>query len=544
MLQKFRRSASAALLLNGREQQQEHDDTGDVELEEQGGTSSTQTPLEATLTKIGFGAYQKKLLILCGFGWLADNMWLQAVAVILPRVQDEFQVSDRWIGMLSSSTFTGMMIGAWSWGSYSDSFGRRGPFNGTLLLTSCFGVLAGFASSFTLLCLCFFGLGLGVGGSMPTDGTLFLENLPEEYHFLLTGLSVFFSLGAIFSSTLGLIIIPSRSCPEHATVPCDVATQNTGWRILLGALAVVTLVFCTCRIVLFKLHESPKYLVNSGQTEEAVIVLQSIIDHNGSSIQVQLSDVQDDEAARHPAPSKRSFDYNSVSAEDPEQPDAETSANTPRRRSAKAEATASLRKNVQDYLDRVSDMLDGKRRRITLLVWAIWFTVSAAYTIFNVFLPKFLEEKLGKGATSSSRIESLQEYCIYTVAGFPGSLVGAYLEKHIGQRESMAVSTFATAIGILGFAFVSATSAVTLVSIWISFSGTLMYAVIYGYTPRLFPVAYRGSATGIASALSRLAGMTLPLVTGVLLAISTSLPLYVSAGLFMASAAFMLPLQN
>lgn len=65
----------------------------------------------------------------------------KCVAVILPRVQgaqnccitpavsaernaerrnldtDEFEISDNWIGMLSSSIFTGMMIGAWSWGS-------------------------------------------------------------------------------------------------------------------------------------------------------------------------------------------------------------------------------------------------------------------------------------------------------------------------------------------------------------------------------------------------------------------------------------------
>ncbi len=26
---------------------------------------------------IGMGAYQWKLFCLCGFGWLADNMWLQ-----------------------------------------------------------------------------------------------------------------------------------------------------------------------------------------------------------------------------------------------------------------------------------------------------------------------------------------------------------------------------------------------------------------------------------------------------------------------------------
>lgn len=121
----------------------------------------------------------------------------------------------------------------------------------------------------------------------------------------------------------------------------------------------------------------------------------------------------------------------------------------------------------------------------------------------------------------------------------------------------MALSTFATAIGILAFVFVSSQAGTMLVSVWVSFQGTLMYAIICwspkirdrnrkltgfcsdGYTPRLFPVAYRGSATGIASALSRLAGMTAPILTGIILAISRSLPLYIAAGLFFASAILM-----
>ena len=44
-------------------------------------------------------------------------MWLQCVAVVLPRVKDEYGISDRWIGLLSASIFTGMLIGAWFWGS-------------------------------------------------------------------------------------------------------------------------------------------------------------------------------------------------------------------------------------------------------------------------------------------------------------------------------------------------------------------------------------------------------------------------------------------
>lgn len=67
------------------------------------------TPLDAALEKIGMGRYQYQLLVLCGLGWAMDNMTLQTVSVILPRVQEHFQVGDRYIGLLSTSIFAGMM---------------------------------------------------------------------------------------------------------------------------------------------------------------------------------------------------------------------------------------------------------------------------------------------------------------------------------------------------------------------------------------------------------------------------------------------------
>lgn len=95
---------------------------------------------------------------------------------------------------------------------------------------------------------------------MPTDGTLFLENIPNEYHYLLTALSVFFSLGAMITSVIALAIIPSRSCDTEIKLECDVVKENTGWRIVLAILAGLTLVFFGCRTLLFKLHESPRYV--------------------------------------------------------------------------------------------------------------------------------------------------------------------------------------------------------------------------------------------------------------------------------------------
>jgi MFS family permease len=72
---------------------------------------------------------------------------------------------------------------------------------------------------------------------MPTDGTLFLENLPYSKQYLLTLLSVFFSLGAVLSSTVSYIFLPGSSCAEFEG--CDIAGKaNDGWRSVLFVLGL------------------------------------------------------------------------------------------------------------------------------------------------------------------------------------------------------------------------------------------------------------------------------------------------------------------
>lgn len=85
---------------------------------------------------------------------------------------------------------------------------------------------------------------------MPTDGMLFLENIPESKRYLLTALSVFFSIGSVAAAIVGIVVIPQNSCPERAgdvIPPCDVATQNMGWKYMFFTLTGVVCVpppFC------------------------------------------------------------------------------------------------------------------------------------------------------------------------------------------------------------------------------------------------------------------------------------------------------------
>ncbi|GAA5955345.1 hypothetical protein JCM21900_005777 [Sporobolomyces salmonicolor] len=545
------------------------------------------TPLDQTLESIGMGRYQYQLLVLCGLGWAADNMWLQGVAVILPRVQEHFGIADRWIGLLSTSIFAGMMVGAWGWGSYSDVRGRVAAFNLTLLLTSVFGLASAFAPNFGTLCFALFWLGTGVGGSMPTDGTLFLENVPKTRHYLLTALSVFFSLGAIFTSLLSLAILPRFSCPSHpkdssdpVAPACDVRHDNQGWRYLLGCLGLISATMFLSRVLFFRLHESAKFLVSANRPSAAVSSLRRISRFNGNDAHWELDDVVDHHQGSQGVPLRTAEEdvgadgrigkqeegndgdeppavsfSTPVSADDaslalPEVPSspsflAAPPCSPPRRHKRRSRPAwvdrlpRSLRTTADDYLERVGELLDEEWRTTTLLIWAMWTLASAGFTIFNVFLPKFLEAKLANGGSGSdSRAQTLRDYVLYTISGLPGAILGAYLvETSWGRTKTLAYSTFATALGTCAFVFVEGQAGVVASSMLVSLAATLMYAVIYSLTPEVFPTALRGTASGIASALSRLSGIVAPLLTGFLLSLNVSLPLFLSAACFFATAA-------
>jgi len=137
--------------------------------------------------------------------------------------------------------FAGMMIGAIGWGSCSDLLGRSTAFNLTLCFTAVFGLVASYAPTYSALCIALFFLGTSVGGSMPTDGTLLLEHMPQGKKYLVTALSVFFSFGSVLSAVVGIIVIPPYSCSPNAPgrPPCNVETGNQGWKYLLISVGLI-----------------------------------------------------------------------------------------------------------------------------------------------------------------------------------------------------------------------------------------------------------------------------------------------------------------
>lgn len=74
---------------------------------------------------------------------------------------------------------------------------------------------------------------------MPTDGTLLLEQLPNDKRYLVTALSVFFSFGAVFSAVVAILVVPRNSCFSSDIGGCDPSKDNLGWKYLLFALGML-----------------------------------------------------------------------------------------------------------------------------------------------------------------------------------------------------------------------------------------------------------------------------------------------------------------
>ncbi|GMK53508.1 hypothetical protein CspeluHIS016_0100940 [Cutaneotrichosporon spelunceum] len=499
--------------------------------------------IEETLERLGFGRYQWVLFALCGCGWMSDNSALQCIAVVLPRVRIHFNLGSEIAGLLSASMMAGMMFGAVGWGVISDMLGRALPFHSTLLLTAVFGIAASFAPNFWVLCICMFFLGTAVGGSMPTDGTLFLENLPHSKQYLLTLLSVFFSFGAVLASAVGYALLPSASCRDHDT--CDFESgANDGWRHVLFTLGAINLTCAIARSVLFRLHESPRFLVSSGRDKEAVVVLQAIADFNRHSMDIDHNDVRQSQAAGESGVSALGTGYEEsqvlISASEdtvrspptspmaPTSPLTQRSPLTPPSRVSRRDSSKRKVDWLHDWNKQMAKLFSPRWRRTVILMWIIWALMAFAYTMFNVWLPSVLESR--QGDDDNAIAGALKEYVLYAAAGCPGSVLGSWMvQTKLGRRKSLAMCTLATGLAMLAFIRVRSKIASTISSMLISLAGTAMYAVLYGMTPETFGTSIRGTACGTSAALSRLAGVIAPVFAGVLLAIQPTLPLIVTA---------------
>lgn len=220
---------------------------------------------EAIIDQVGFGRFQKKLLLICGLAWAADAMQVLIISFALPAISQEWDLSSAQKGVLSTAIFLGMVAGAWLWGRLSDLIGRKTSFIATILITTFFGLFSAIAPSFAWLTAMRVLTGFGIGGMLPVDYAMFSEYLPTEKRGrYLVLLEAFWALGSLLAAGLAWLIVPT-----------------IGWRWLLAIPSIsIVLIFVILRYV----PESPRYLLVKGNVERSFRILEQVAEENGHDL--------------------------------------------------------------------------------------------------------------------------------------------------------------------------------------------------------------------------------------------------------------------
>jgi putative MFS transporter len=155
-----------------------------------------------------------------------------------------------------SSTFIGMLIGAFAAGVLGDAKGRKFTYQFNLAVLGIASIAGAFAPNMIWLIACRFFMGLGLGAEIVVGYGSVGEFMPpavrgkwSAYLSLITNSALF------FSTFLGYLIIPS-----------------IGWRAMFAIVGVGAMIVWVLRK---KMPESPRWLESKGRYDEADAILRA-----------------------------------------------------------------------------------------------------------------------------------------------------------------------------------------------------------------------------------------------------------------------------
>lgn len=254
---------------------------------------------------------------------------------------------------------------------------------------------------------------------------------------------------------IGLVGIPAMSFLARGIVP----VSANSWRLVFvfGALGAVALPFIA------RLPESPRWLLQQGRHEQAERVLEQIEGGTDSPIE-------------RPRPS------------------------TPVPSAAVPSAPAASPR--VGYLA----LFRGRVGRRTLMLSVVWIFQTLGFYGFVAWVPTLLQ------AHGFDLVHSLTFSALTTLGAVPGALLAWPLSDRFGRKAPIAV--ISTAIAVCGLAYGLTFNPIAIVVFGFCVNALIQTfaALLYAYTPELFPTAYRNSGNGFVYGIGRLANIMGPLV--------------------------------
>jgi len=203
-----------------------------------------------------------KIVGLIAAGYFFDVIDFTILGSLNPFLTKSF-ASPAEFAFIGSAAIFGMAIGTAGQGQLSDRFGRRFIYQFNLLLFGTFTILGALAPSVTLLIICRFIAGLGLGAEQPLAFAYAGEYAPKAIRGRILAIVHFIGGAMVWPIGTALVLLFGST----------LASPDQVWRgvwLLIGVGALIVWVFR------FTLPESPRYLATHGRGEEAIAVLKRL----------------------------------------------------------------------------------------------------------------------------------------------------------------------------------------------------------------------------------------------------------------------------
>jgi MFS transporter, putative metabolite:H+ symporter len=209
----------------------------------------------------------RRVIALIAAGYFFDVIDFTILGSLIPFIIKSGFTTPQEAAIIGSAAIFGMFIGTAGQGEFSDRFGRRFIYQFNLLLFGVFTILGALAPSVTILVICRFIAGLGLGAEQPLAFAYAGEYSPKRIrgrilaivHFI--GGAMVWPIGTALALGFGSFV---------ASLPGVANAADTTWRgvwIIIGIGALIVWVFR------FTLPESPRYLATHGKGQQALDVL-------------------------------------------------------------------------------------------------------------------------------------------------------------------------------------------------------------------------------------------------------------------------------
>ena len=419
------------------------------------GSDPVAAGLIGRLERIPFTRWHLRARLIMGSATFFDAFDALSLAFVLPVLVRLWGITPVQIGWLIAAGYLGQFAGALIFGALAERYGRIRSVVGATALMSVMSVACALAGNFPALLVLRTIQGIGVGGEMPV-AAVYINELSKAHGRgkFFLLYEMIFPIGLMMTGQIGAIVVPTL-----------------GWQSMFLIGGIPGLVIA---VLLLRLRESPRWLIQRGRLEHAEAIIEEMEAAAGMNTET-TKDTNNINDLRELRPLR----------------------------------------DLRGSQTRWFELLSPAYRARTLAVWVLW---ACAYFItngLNNWMPTLYNRVYGL-----SLQESLRAGTLNNIAQVALLLVCAFVIDRVGRRRWMTVCFIAGALllAVLGtFASGSVGAVIALVTISYGIVGSAN-AVLYLYTPEIYPTRMRAIATGAATCWLRLASAAAPLLVGYLVA--------------------------